>query len=194
MSTINYVNTNEGDALAYPYVLRVTFGETPSMFFPNSLLASQLSSDIDNLVSNESSITGVAIASDPTVPPGAQAVTIDFAPTSAFASVSVAQILSQIQSALMGALEFLSNTAISRVEKVNANAAQGNAGAVARGAASGAVETAQAGTSFTAQLSAFLGNAQNLLLVGALVAGLFYFGPEIKAAVRGMTAKRRTTA
>ena len=178
MSAPTYVNTNAGDSLGYPYILRVTFGEP---WYGNAL-----TDDIANLVNNESSLTGVVIASDPTVPPGTPAVTIDFAPTDSFASTPVAQILSQIQSALVGTFQMMSNTTITRVEKVNAQAAQGDAGGLARGTDTAAAAAAAASSSFMAQVSALFGNAQNLLIVGAVIAGLFYFGSDIKAALKSV--------
>lgn len=189
MTTTYVPPASAAGTLSYPNVLRVTFGTTPSIFVPNALASSQLASDIDNLVNNISTVAGVAIGSDPTVAPGALSVTIDFAPLGAVGATSIAQILAQIQAAMSGGLEFLTDTNISRVELVNANNATGAVGAAGRGSSADTVANDQKTQSFADQLAAFFGKVENVAIAGAAVGALFYFGPEIKAGLRSVAAK-----
>lgn len=191
--SIAYVNTNAGGYFGYPDVLRVTFAEPSSFLLFLSVGTSatdQLQADIDNLAGHIGRVAGVAIASDPTVAPGSSAVTIDFAPLEPVAQLSVATVLQQIQDALSGALEFVTNTQIVRVERVNANSAQGQSGAIARGTDTGAAAAA-ADSAFSNNLSSIFGGATKFVLIAAAVGALFVFAPEIKAGVRAVSRGRK---
>lgn len=187
----DYVNTNAGDFLQPHEALRVTFAEDPSFLVPDDIASANLAFDIDHLISDMESggVYTVVPISDPTVAPGALAVTVDFMVPGA-ASVTVSRILSELERGLFGPFQFLHQTRIARVEKLRAAGSAGPTGGVARGDASGAVASQFADTALGRTLGRVFGTAAiGLLVVGAGVL-LVMYGPEIKTALSSVKRRR----
>ena len=181
---ITYVNTNPGDSIRLHDVLRVTFAETPSFLVPDDVASANLASDVGHLIrSMEDGGYAVAPVSDTTVAPGAQAVTIDFM-VPGQGTVTVAQAVQQLTGGLFGVLEFVQATEIVRVERITGAEAGAPGAGVERGATAQTVEEQLSQTTVGATLASFFGKATTGLVIIAVIAGVFVFAPEIKAALR----------
>lgn len=184
--SITYVPpTLAGETIGPHEVLRVTFAEGQTPFLDDTTLTANLAFDIQHLMTEiESGGYPVVPVSDPTVPPGAMAVTIDFMPPGQ-GTVSVASVLERLTNGLFGVLQFLHNTSIVRVEKITAAQAGAAEAGSDRAADTNVVEQTLANTALGATLSRVFGTVTvGVIVIGAGVLAIMY-APEIKAALVG---------
>jgi hypothetical protein len=180
---IQYVNTNSAAPFGYPNVLRITFGNS-HWFEPASMATQNLQRDIANMVAAvDAGMFGFIIGSDPTVVDGAQAVTIDFAPTDANANIPVSSVINILTGSLSSPLDLGAVTEITRVEQLDAGNAVGTSGAISRGGVTQTMEEQLAATSFGAALKSIFGTATLGIAVIGVVALFLVFAPEIKGAL-----------
>lgn len=108
------------DVLQQHEVLRVTFTAAPPFWISRDTAQANLATDVGRLVAAmEEGGFAVVPVSDPSVPLGADAVTVDFmVPGPSHASLGA--ILAQMGAALFGPVELVHSTAISRVERLQA--------------------------------------------------------------------------
>jgi hypothetical protein len=181
-----YVNTNPGEVLGLHDVLRVTFTATPHWFEADAIVRAAFSNEIANMIAAmESGGFPVAPVSDITITPGTMATTIDFMPVSD--GVTVSSALSRLSDALASGQPW-ANTAVSRVRKIAAK--DSYTGGTARGLDTTAADAAAVQAAAAASPWSFLGNAT---LVVGLLAGvglLFFYGPEIKAGLKGIRGRK----
>lgn len=177
---IEYRETNAGDTIDEHDVLRVTFAETPHWFVPNDIASMNLAAEMNNLMTAiDAGNVGLTAVSDPTVPPGAQAWTVDFM-LQGRGRMTVSRAVTALDKAFRTL--FISNGYIAVVQKITAN--QSVRGGIDRGKDAQKVEEQTNNTGIGAQLTNVFGTVTKSLFVIGGVAIAIVYATEIKALLK----------